>query len=223
LKRLLTIGLVVAGLFVAVVVLLDTFAKAYTEDQIGAAITHRSQTVGRATASIDSFPFTGKLLLQGRVEHLSVVMSDLRGVSFPIDEIDVRVDGLEMVKSTLLGRQHVEIKQVDSVTVSVRVSSSRLQELASPFNVLLGFSDGKVLVAGQPVEVAPEGSELLLRAGPIGTLRVPIPSGDVNLLPCAPDVRVTKVGIVLTCQSPRLPKILIDAIGSIDLKRQLTP
>jgi hypothetical protein len=223
LKRLLTVALVLLGVVIAVAVLLDFFAKAYAEDQIGAAITHRSQNVGHAKANIDSFPFTGKLLLQGRVEHLSIVLSALRGIDVPIDQIDVRIDGLEMDRSTLLGRQHVEIKQVDKVTTSVLVSSSRLQELASQFNVLLGFSEGKVLVAGVPVDVTTEGGELVLRAGPLGTVRVPIPSGDVNLLPCTPDVRVTGVGIVLTCQSQHLPKILVDAIGSIDLKRELTP
>lgn len=222
-RRLLTFGLLSLGLLAALVVLLDFFAKAYTEDQIAEAITHRSQNVGHAEASIDSFPFTGRLLLQGRVEHLSVDLSQLRGIEAPIDEIVVEVDGLEMEKSTLLGRQHVEITHVDRVSVSALVSSLRLQELANQFGVLLGFSDNKMTVSGLPVEVFPDGSELVLRAGPLGTLRVPIPSGDVNLLPCAPSVRVTKDGVVLSCESEHLPKILIDAIGSLDLKRELTP
>jgi hypothetical protein len=223
LKRLVTFGLLVLGLVAALAVLLDFFAKAYTEDQIGEAITHRSQNVGRATASIDSFPFTGKLLLQGRVEHLSIDLSQLRGIGAPIDEIAVKIDGLEMEKSTLVGRQHVEIKHVDRVGVSVLVSSARLQELASQFGVLLGFFDDKMTVAGAPVEVFPDGSELVLRAGPLGTVRMPIPSGDANLLPCAPSARVTKDGVLLSCESQHLPRILVDAIGSLDLKRELAP
>jgi hypothetical protein len=223
LKRLLTFGLLSLGLLAALAVLLDFFAKAYTEDQIAQAVTHRSQNVGHATASIESFPFTGKLLLQGRVEHLSIDLSQLRGIDAPIDEIVVKVDGLEMEKSTLLGRQHVEIKHVDRVAVSALVSSLRLQELANQFGVLLGFSDNKMTVAGLPVEVFADGSDLVLRAGPLGTVRLPIPSGDVYLLPCAPSVRVTKDGVVLSCESQRLPKIVVDAIGSLDLKRELTP
>jgi hypothetical protein len=223
LKRLLTFALLVLGLLAVLAVLLDFFAKAYAEDQIGEAITHRSQNVGRAKASIDSFPFTGKLLLQGRVEHLSVDLSQLRGIDAPIDEITVKIDGLEMERSTMLGRQHVEITHVDRVGVSALVSSVRLQELASQLGVLLGFSDNKMTVAGAPVEVFPDGSELVLRAGPLGTLRMPIPSSDVNVLPCAPSVRVTTDGVVLSCESQHLPKILLDAIGSLDLQRELTP
>jgi hypothetical protein len=223
LKRLVTFGLLVLGLVAALAVLLDFFAKAYAEDQIGEAITHRSQNVGRATASIDSFPFTGKLLVQGRVEHLSIDLSQLRGIDAPIAEIAVKIDGLEMEKSTLVGRQHVEIKHVDQVAVSVLVSSVRLQELAGQLGVLLGFSDDKMTVAGAPVEVFPDGSMLVLRAGPLGTVRMPIPSGDVNLLPCAPSVRVTKDGVLLSCESQHLPKILVDAIGSLDLQRELAP
>jgi len=222
LKRLATFGLILLGLLAVLGVTLDFFAKAYAEEQIGEAITHRSQNVGQAKADISSFPFTGRLIVQGRVEHLTISMSELRGFEALVDEVDVKMDGLEMDRSSLVGRQHVEIKSVDAVTVTALVSAGRLQELANKVGVLLGFSNGRMTAGGQVIDVVQDGDAIVLRGGVIPSeLRVPIPAGDINVLPCTPTVRVTEQGIVLSCRAEHPPKILVDAIGSLAMKQQL--
>jgi hypothetical protein len=222
LKKLVGFALLSLGLLAALLALLDLFAKAYTEDQIGQAITHKSTTIGYAKANIDSFPFTGKLLFEGRVEHVEIKLSKLTGVADVIDELDLRIDGLEMDKRALLGRQNVEIKKVDKVIVSAILGSARLQALANRFGALLAFDKDKLTVNGVPVAVAVEGDQLVLSAPGLPALRVPIPASSADLLPCTPSTSITKDGIALTCQTTRLPKIVIDAIGSIDLKKELS-
>ena len=221
-RRLLTFFVLIAALLAALGVLLDLFAKSYTEDQIGAAITHNSSDIGYATASIDSFPFVWKLLKDGRVDHLKVSLSSLTGIDTAIDELDVQVDGLEMDKGAMLGRSHVVIRHVDGVTVTAVLSTARLRDAAGKVGIDLGFGEGTMTVGGVSIEVTVVGSDLVLQGASIAPIRIPIPVQDVAVLPCVPTPTVTPKGVELSCHADHLPKIVVDAIGSLDLRQQLT-
>jgi hypothetical protein len=220
-RKLLGFAIIIVLLLGALAVLLDFFAKSYTEQQIGDAITHNSKSIGYATASIDSFPFTWNLVKDGRVEHLKVALTNLTGIDVAIDELDVQVDGLEMDKSAMFGRDHVEIKHVDGVTVTAMLSTARLRDAAGKLGIDLAFGEGTMTVQGVPVTLAVDGTDLVLQTGSLAPIRVPIPVGDVTLLPCVPGATVTPKGVALSCRADHLPKLLVDAIGSIDLKQQL--
>jgi hypothetical protein len=220
-KKLLGFAIVIVALLGALGVLLDFFAKSYTEDQIGTAITHNSKSIGYATASIDSFPYTWKLLKDGRIEHLKVALTNLTGIDAAIDELDVQIDGLEMDKSALLGSDHVQINHVDGVTVTAVLSTTRLRDAAGKLGIDLAFGNGTMTVSGVPITLVVEGTDLVLQGGSLPAVRLPIPVADVTLLPCVPSPTVTPKGVDLSCHADHLPKVLVDAIGSVDLKQQL--
>jgi hypothetical protein len=208
-------------LLVGLLGLLDVFARTYTERTIAEAIQHRSGgRVGAASVSISSVPYLWRLVGQGYIDHIDVSMTELK-VTQPIDAVDVHIDGLHMDRNALLGESHVEIKAVDQVSVSVLVSASRLQTLADGLGVQLSFEDGSVRVGGQRLDVSVDGGLLTVAGAGLDGVAVPIPAGDAEVLPCQPSVAVHAEGVRLTCSTDRVPKLLLDAIGSPALQ-QLT-
>ena len=220
-RKLVGLVVIIGVLLGALAFLGDRFAKAYAEDSIGQAITHRSKNVGYATASIDSFPFVWKLAKDGRVDHVTIKLERLRDVPGDIDELDVTADGVVMDKGALFGRSHVEIKRVDQVTVAALLSVTHVRDVAGKLGLDLAFGNGVLTVNGQPVAVTIDGTDLVIAVARLPAVRVPIPAGDVAVLPCAPTPAITPDGVALSCRADHLPKILVDAIGSLDLKRQL--
>lgn len=220
-RRLGCLGVVLA-LILALGGVLDFFAKGYSEEEIAAAVEHRSgDRVGSASASISSFPYIGRLVGWGDIDHIDISMASLH-VSQPIDEVKVHIDGLHMDRDALLGESHVEIKRVDHVSVTVFIAARRIQTLADQVGLSLSFEDGGIRLNGDRLDVATANSLLTVSGGRLTTpLSVPIPAGDPEVLPCQPGVEVRKDGIRLSCATDRVPRILLDAIGSPTL-RQLT-
>lgn len=218
-RRLGCLGVAVV-LLVGLGGLLDVFAKGYSEGEIAAAVEHRSGgRVGAATVSISSFPFVGRLVGSGDVEHLDIDLHELH-ITQPVDAVEVHIDGLHMDRDALLGESHIEIKSIERVSVAVRISARRLQALADQIGVSLRFEDGAVLLAGQRLEVSAANGLLTVAGGPIPPLSVPVPAGDADVLPCQPRVAVDRAGIRLSCTSEHIPKLLLDAIGSPALRNQ---
>jgi hypothetical protein len=221
-KKLVAFVVIIALLLSVLAVLGDFFAKSYAEDAIGQAITHRSPNIGSASASIDSFPFVWKLLKDGRVDHVTLKLRDLHDVG-GIDELDLRADGVVMDRDALLGRSHVQVKKVDGVGFTAIVSVVHVRDVAGRLGLDVGFGSGNntVTVNGIPISVTVDGGSLVLAAAGFPAVRLPIPTGAQSVLPCAPLTTVTPDGIALSCHADHLPKLLVDAIGSLDLKREL--
>ena len=220
-KKLVAFLLVIAALLGALAVLGDLFAKSYAEEAISQAITHRSKNIGSASASIDSFPFVWKLVKDGRVEHVTLKLRDLHDVG-GIDELDLHADGVVMDRDALLGQSHVQVKKVDGVTITAMLSVVHVRDVAGQLGLDVGFGygNGMVTVNGVPVAVAVDAGDLVIAAAGFPAVRLPIPVGETSVLPCAPSAAVTSDGITLSCRSDHLPKLLVDAIGTLDLKRQ---
>jgi hypothetical protein len=217
-RRLGCLGIVLV-LVIALGGVLDLFAKGFSEEEIAAAVEHRSnERVGSAKVSISSFPYLGKLVGRGDIDHIDISMSSLH-VTQPIDEVKVHIDGLHMDRDALLGESHVEIKSVDHVTVSVFIASRRIQTLADAIGLSLAFEKGAIRLAGERLEVAAANGLLTVSGGGLTPLSVPIPAGDPEVLPCQPGVEVREDGIRLSCATDKIPKILLDAIGSPTLRQ----
>ncbi len=221
-KKLVALVVIIALLVGGLGVLGDLFAKRYAEEAIGQAITHRSQNIGTATATIDSFPFVWKLLKDGLVDHVTLKLRDLHDVG-GIDELDLHADGLVMDRDALLGQSHVQVKKVDGVTITALLSVVHVRDVAGQLGIDVGFGYGNnmVTVNGVPVSVTTDGPALVIAAAGLPPVRLPIPTGAESVLPCVPSATVTPDGIALSCRSDHLPKLLVDAIGSLDLKRDL--
>jgi hypothetical protein len=72
--------------------------------------------------------------------------------------------------------------------------------------------DGFDALDGAELTVTPEGVT-------VAGFAIPLPLGD--LLPCDAAATVTSSRIDLACEADRLPKLVVDAIGSVDLRDQL--
>jgi hypothetical protein len=217
-RKLGCLGIVLA-LVLALGGVLDVFAKGFTEEEIAAAVEHRSNDrVGTAKVTISSFPYLGKLVGFGDIDHIDIAMSGLN-VTQPVDEVAVHIDGLHMDRDALLGESHVQIKKVDRVSVAVFIASRRIQTLADAIGLSLAFEDGGVRLAGERLDVAAANGLLTVSGAGLTPLSVPIPAGDPEVLPCQPGVEVRKDGIRLSCATDKIPKILLDAIGSPTLRQ----
>jgi hypothetical protein len=220
-RRIGCLGIVLV-LVVSLAGVLDFFAKGFSEEEIAAAIEHRSDDrIGEAKASISSFPYLGRLLGQGDIDHIDITMRSLH-ITQPVDEVKVHIDGLHMDRNALLGESHIEIKKVDRVSVSVLVAARRIQALADQIGLSLVFENDAVRLAGQRLDVTTTAGLLTVSGTGLTPLSVPIPAGDAEVLPCQPGAKVEQAGIRLSCTTDRVPKLLLDAIGSQAL-RDLTP
>jgi hypothetical protein len=197
--RLVLVALVV-GLLVG-----DVGAKRYAESSIETAVRREIEGVSGVDASISSFPFVGRLLVQGRVSHVSLTLDDVVGHQIPVDELRLDVDGLELDRRSLLDSQHVEITGVDHVRFRARITRANVESVLGPLtDVAFTLTDGATLrVADGHVQLGPGVS-------------FPLPGSEV--VPCDATAHVEHDEVVVECASDRLPQILLDAVGSLELR-----
>ena len=201
-RKLIALGVVVAILGVG-----DFLAKAYVESGVERSIRAEVQGVGGLDASISSFPFVGRVLFAGEVSHARVTLTDVSGRGIPVSALRLQIDGLRFDRNTLLNRSQLRIIGVDSVEFLAVLSRDDLAAVLGPAAAALELVEGTTLaVNGGQVELP-------------GGLRIAVPSTE--LLPCDPTATVGDQEVVLSCTSDTLPAIVVQAIGSIDLRDQL--
>lgn len=179
----------------------DLAAKHFAEQRIAAAIHDRTQGVTDVQVTIHSFPFVGRLLMQGAVSELDISLVGIAGHGIDVSRLEAKATDLRLDKGALFSKQNVHITAVDTVTITATVTEQALH---------------KLLHVDVPL---PEGATFAVTNGrvrlPAG-LSVPIP--DAQLLPCAATVRVEHTAIVLRCTGHTLPQVVVDAVGAASLR-----
>ena len=209
--------LVILAAVVALFVLGDVAAKHFAESTIADQIHGHVKGVGSVDASIHSFPFVGRLVVQGKVPRLDLTLTDVTGHGVDVARLDVDARDIELDRSALVGSQHVKIKGLDSMTVTATISEATVRALTKADVRLL---DGKatVTVLGKTVDATATvhgGSiRLVVASTPVASLPVP----DSSLLPCQVALRITPGALQLACTATTLPKLVVDAVGSISLR-----
>jgi hypothetical protein len=209
-------------LAIAVAVLLvllvgvDIVTRMWVQEKMASVISHDVPGVRKVRASISSFPFLGRLALQGQVSHVTI---DLQGVTLePVELTDLRasVDGFTMDRGDLLDG-HITVTKVAKVDVRAVFSDADLTKAAGvPVSVA---SDGVRATSGGrsiAVHVAVVGRDLRLSGGG-ASVTVPIPDSDY--LPCSPAVTTGEGEVSLECTSDHLPPVVVRAIGSATLRK----
>jgi len=114
--------LIVLAVLVAVLLAADFSARSAAESAIEKGVRAKVSGVGSVDAQIESFPFTGRLLGQGKVSTLDLRLTDVTGHGIEVAWLRLETKGLELDRSVLFGGK-VRIKHVDSVTVTARTSA----------------------------------------------------------------------------------------------------
>jgi hypothetical protein len=209
--------LVLIGI-VGLLVLGDRAAKGAAESAIASEVAKRTPGAGSVDAEISSFPFVGRLVLQGKVPKLALTIDRVTGHGIDVSELRVLVRDLEIDRSAVAGGKP-EIIAIDSMTVAATISEATVRAVSGA-DVRLLDDRVAVSVAGQTVE-----GKAVVRDGRIavdtfgGPLPFGIPVPDTGLLPCTPEVTVTTGALRLACTAESLPQIVVDAIGAATLRR----
>ncbi|MBA2280174.1 MAG: LmeA family phospholipid-binding protein [Acidimicrobiia bacterium] len=202
-KKLLVLGI----LLVAALAVADLLAQAYVEDQVEASAESELEGIGGVQSEISSFPFLGRIAFGGEVSHLELVLTDVVGRGIPVAELRLDIDGLRFDRGTLLESNRLRITGVGRVAVVAVVTRDELAEVLGD--------------AARSVELI-EGTTLTVRDGAIGLpggFSLPLPSSE--LIPCDASATIDDEEVVLRCESDRLPTIIVEAVGSVDLREQL--
>ncbi|MGH9186109.1 MAG: LmeA family phospholipid-binding protein [Acidimicrobiales bacterium] len=208
-----------AVLVVAVVALLvvgDLVARGYAERNIERAVEARSEQIAHVNASIESFPFAGRLLVTGEVPHLVVTATGLRGTGADLlESLRLDVHGLEIDRGVLIDDGRVRVTGVDRVRVRAVLDGDLVAARASGAGIDVVVVDDGVEVSGlgrterATVEVA--GDFVVLTAGDLPPLSIPVP--PVAFIPCPVAVEVVDGDLVVTCETDMLPAVVLEAIG----------
>jgi hypothetical protein len=217
LKKLFLILLIL----VALAALIDIGARLYVQTRVEAAARRELDGVGGVSAKVESFPFVIRLLTSGEVGRFRLTLTDVTGQPVPVERLEVDVHGIRFDRSQLLGGERAQITAIDSAELVATISESAISDVAG---VAVDLEEGQVTVtfAGDTsvtAAVSVQDGVISFAAAGFPPVTVPVPSSD--LLPCAVSGRVEHDAVMLTCTTDELPAIVVDAIGSIDLRDQL--
>ena len=213
--------IVLAALLVAILLVGDLLARAYAEGNIERAVEQRTDQIGHVEADIDSFPFTGRLLVTGEVPHLTITARDLSGEGTDVLEaLRLDVHGLEINRSVLLDERRVRVTDVDRVTIVAELDGGVLTSLAREVGLDLVVVDDGVELSGLGTTlragVAVADGLVTLSAPPLPPLSIPLP--PARLFPCEGSAAVVDGDVMVECETDALPEVVLDAIGAVEVE-----
>jgi hypothetical protein len=214
-RKLLLFMAVVA---VGALVVGDVVAKGVAERAIASEVRKRTSGVVDVDAEISSFPFLGRLLVQGKVPELALTLDEVSGHGVNVTKLDVVVRDLTLDRAALLGGKHVRIKALRSMTVTASISEATVRAVTHA-DVRLLEGRATVTAAGRTVEATPtvaDGHITLTVASVPVPVSLPLP--DAGLLPCPVEVHVVAGALELSCTATTLPEVVVDAIGGTTLR-----
>ena len=217
--RKLLVALVVLG---AVVFGADVAARAWATAELRA---HAAAYYGAddTTVEIRSFPFLGRLLLEGEVTAATVTMDAVPAGVVAISTLALALEGVELDRGALF-RGDVRVLDVGRGRVEARIDGASLARAAG---VDVRFSDGVVEIhktirgvdVSATARVTLEGNRLRLTAFDVQGLRVPLDTFAVtyeipgaDLIPCAAELQAVPGGLLVACAFDDVPPGLVLAV-----------
>jgi len=212
-RKILVVAIVLLGL-----VAVDAAARSYAQSTVASAVKARVHGVSDVKANIDSFPFLGRLLLQGKVSELDVTFSDVTGHGIDVARLRIDATGIELDRGVLVGKRHVRIRDVDTVTARAKITEDEIRRVTGAD---VRLADGRATITSAGVTatatIVVADGRVRLQVSKLPPLSVPVP--DADLLPCAVQAKVIERALELSCTSHTLPAIVVDAIGAANLQR----
>ncbi len=209
--RRLIVGL---AILVGLAVVGDLAARLWVERRVEDRAAAHLPSVREVDASVESFPFLGRLLWSGDVPHSRLVLRDVTGVGINVAEVRLEIDGATFDRRSLVRGDRVQLVDVDRVRLSVRVSDRALSRVLGSV-VQLAPAGVQVRTGGGVVEaqLRVDDRRLVFGLAGVPAQSVPLPSADV--LPCEPQIDVQERAVELSCAIADLPPLVLDAVGAL--------
>lgn len=207
---LLVILAVILGVLAYVDVRIKAVAEAHAEQQLVKALPQASGV----DVTLDGFPFTLGVLLDGKVEALHVKLAEVKESGLSAQDLSLDVEEISLDKDALLDHQRLVVTDIGRAKAQGFVSDDAVSKVVGQ---TITFTPGKAkaTVRGRDVEVkaSVKGRVVQLTSGIPGVPSVtfPLPPGDV--LPCTPELELLEGKIRLSCAIDELPKTLRDAMA----------
>jgi hypothetical protein len=206
----LQILVIVLVVLVGGLLILDVVVRGRTEQALAAAVEAKVPETQGTTATIDSFPFIGRLLVQGTVPTVTVRAAQTRVGPLTLHDVAVTVHDVDVDLAGAVGG-NLRISSIGSGTLAARVLQSDLSGRVPGVRV--------VLVPGRADVIGPGGvkGELVTTKPGVLTLRVAGRTVDdlalpqSGLLPCAPRVTIVEGALELGCSFTKVPDALLAA------------
>ena len=210
--------LALALLVVVMLLAIDELAKAFATRSVEDAVEARVQGVAHVEADIDSFPFLGRLLVNGSVGELDVTFRNVEGHGIDVASLRIAGTGIELDRGVLFGKRNVRIRDVDTVTARATITEEAIRE-ATGADVRLADGQATVSAGGATATATIKvvDGRVRMEVGSLPAVSIPVP--DAELLPCAVRAEVVDGALELSCTAHELPGIVVDAIGHVDLQR----
>src|SRR4051812_3859031 len=204
--RKLLVALAILLLFL---VIGDFIAKAYAESQLKDRAEAAVRGATSSSASISSFPFTGRLLLGGSVQKVHVRVAPVIAGRVTFSSVAVDLHDVHVDRDLLINDQKVRLTSIGSGTVTAEITDDEITRLAG---VPLSFTSGRATLRARGIDVSAQLSAAngnLVIGGAEGVpIRVRIPRAP--LFPCDASKAVLEQGkVVLSCTVDHVPRELV--------------
>jgi hypothetical protein len=197
--------LVLVVILLAVVSLGDVETRIFAQHQLEHRIDGNVRSAG-AHVSISSFPFLGRLALNGTVPKIKAHVPGVVSGPFTFDFIDVTVNGVHLDRSVLFNSQRLQVQRIDSGTVVADMTEAALDKVLGVATVTLGNGVAQVRVGVASVSAA-----VSIVNGELHVARVPVNVAlpKLTLIPCPLSAVVTPGHLRLSCAFNQVPAALL--------------
>jgi hypothetical protein len=186
----------------------DVFARTVAESQLRDRVSAAAGSAGETTASIESFPFLGRLLTAGDVSRIRVASADVTVEGLTLARVAVDLRAVKIDRDRLFSEQKVVLTDLGSGTATAEVTAEQLSERLG-VGVTLEQGRARVQVAGQTVTATASVSgnvlQLTVSGFNVPALRIP----KLPLLPCVADAEILPGRIRLSCSVDEVPAELV--------------
>jgi hypothetical protein len=219
--RRLVVLVVIAGALVAA----DLAARSYAESSLAEQAAAYYPPSGRSSASIESFPFLGRLAASGHVPEVSLRLEDLVAQILTVRHLQFDLSDVTLDRSELVAGR-VRVLDIGAGRVEALLDGG---SLARAVGLDVRFTDGEVevhrTVAGVDVSargrVTLEGNRLRIVPTSVQGLRLPASAftisydiPGVELLPCPAEVRPVPEGLLVACAVDDIPPVLVPGVAA---------
>lgn len=165
---------------------------------------------------IRSFPFLGRLLVEGEVSRVEVVASNVREEPLTFQEIRLDINHVRIDRNEMLSKQRLYLRGTGTGAASAEITGSQLEAaLGIPVQVVDGAVE--TTIAGRRVRADVTVKGGVLRLAPQGAaLPVSLPSFTIpakGMLPCPPNATFAADRIHLACRFTTIPTQVMNLVN----------
>jgi hypothetical protein len=203
------LGLVLAGLAYA-----DVRLRGLAEEQAELKLAQSLPQVSGVDVTLDGFPFTLGVLMNGKVDALHVTIREVKEAGLVAHDLSLDVEDISLDKDALMDDQRLVVTDIGRAKAQGFVSDDAVSKAVGE---TVTFSPGKAHATVQGRELEVQASvkgrfvHLASKIPGVPTVTFPLPPGDV--LPCTPELELLAGKIRLSCEIDELPQTLRDAMA----------